>query len=171
MSYVAVNYLVNPLAPLGRPQTPRMAQCHPRRPSTKDSLDSVHMEIQTMATISPLLIRVAVLVLATPPLLASADEVHCPKTHAGSQLTTATLFDGPPSEHADLMPDTSHETKNGSQTKWDVAYLFKLGRQLFVECQYGPKGSTVILEPKPSTDKCEFLSQRDKTVSLTCQSH
>jgi hypothetical protein len=128
------------------------------------------MEIQTMATIFSLLIRVVVLVLAVPPALALADEVRCPKIHAGSQLTDVTLFDGPPSERADLMPDTSHETKNGSQSKWDVAYIFKAGRQLFVECQYGPKGSTVILEPKPSTDKCEFLSQRDKTVSLTCQS-
>jgi hypothetical protein len=126
------------------------------------------METQKMATISSLLIKTVVLALAFPPLLASADEVRCPQTHAGSQLTTATLFDGPPSQHADLMPDTSHETKNGSQTKWEIAYLFKLGRQPFVECQYGSKGSTVILQPKPSTDNCEFLSQRDKTVSLTC---
>jgi hypothetical protein len=105
------------------------------------------------------------------PVTALAGEIRCPNIHEGSLLRTVTLFDGPPSEHADLMPDTFHESKNETQSKWDVAYIFKAGRQLFVECEYGPKVSMVILEPEPSTYKCELLSQQGKQVALTCQSH
>jgi hypothetical protein len=129
------------------------------------------MEIQIMAIISSSLIKVLFLTLATAPTSALAGETGCPRIHAGSKLTTVTLFDGPPSEHADLMPDSFRKIGNGSQSGWDVAYIFEAGRQLFVECQYGPKVSTVILEPGPSTYKCEFLSRGEKNVSLTCQSH
>jgi hypothetical protein len=129
------------------------------------------MEIRTMAIISSLLIRAAVVALAAAPVSVFAVEIHCPTTHAGSQLTTVTLFDGPPSEHADLEPDTFHQSKGGSRSEWDVAYIYQAGRHLFVECQYGPKASAVILEPGPSTYKCEFLSEGAKSVSLSCQSH
>jgi hypothetical protein len=101
---------------------------------------------------------------------AFADEVGCPKTHAGAPLVTVTLFDGPPSEHADLMPDTVHESNSGSKSEWDVAYIFEAGRRLFVECQYGPKITPVIIEPSPSTSKCEFLSQGVGKKSLVCRS-
>jgi hypothetical protein len=129
------------------------------------------MEIQTMAIISSLLTRAAIVVLAAVPLSALAGETQCPKRHAGSQLTTVTLFDGPPSEHADLEPDTFHQGKNGSRSEWDVAYVYKLGRHLFVQCQYGPKTPAVLLEPVPSTYKCEFISQGAENVSLVCKSH
>ena len=109
--------------------------------------------------------------LAATPTSTLASEIDCPKIHEGSHLTTVTLFDGPPSEHADLMPDSFRKTGNGSRSGWDVAYIFKAGRQLFVECQYGPNASTVILEPGPSTYKCEFLSGGEKNVSLICRSH
>jgi hypothetical protein len=124
-----------------------------------------------MATISSLLIRAAIVALAAAPVSVSAGEIRCPTTHAGSQLTTVTLFDGPPSEHADLEPDTFHQSKGGSRSEWDVAYIYQAGRHLFVECQYGPEAPAVILEPEPSTSKCEFQSKGVEGVSLVCQSH
>lgn len=123
-----------------------------------------------MAIIFSLLNSVAIVAWAAMSVSAFAGEGGCPKTHAGGHLVTATLFDGPPSEHADLMPDTFHESKSGSRSEWDVAYIFEAGRHLFVECQYGPKVSAVILEPGPSTYKCEFLSQGDGKKSLMCKS-
>ena len=123
-----------------------------------------------MATISSLLIRAAIVALAAAPVSVSAGEIRCPTTHAGSQLTTVTLFDGPPSEHADLEPDTFHQSKGGSRSEWDVAYIYQAGRHLFVECQYGPNAASVILEPVPSTYTCEFVSQGAKNISLVCKS-
>jgi hypothetical protein len=127
------------------------------------------MEIQIMAIISSLLIRVTVLALPTLPITAFGGEIRCPQLHEGARLTTVTLFDGLPSEHADLMPDTFRKSKSGSRSEWEVAYIFKAGRRLYVECQYGPKVSTVILEPEPATDKCEWLSQANKNVSFVCK--
>ena len=123
-----------------------------------------------MAIISSSLIRAAIVVLAVAPAPAFAGETQCPKTNAGSNLTTVTLFDGPPSEHADLQPDTSQQSKGGSRSQWDVAYIYKAGRHLFVECQYGPNAASVILEPVPSTYTCEFISQGAKNISLVCKS-
>jgi hypothetical protein len=126
---------------------------------------------QIMAIISSSLIRVLFVMLATAPISVLAGETVCPRIHEDSQLTSVTLFDGPPSEHADLMPDSFRKVGNGTRSGWDVAYIFEAGRQLFVECQYGPKVSPVILEPGPSAYKCEFLSRGAKNVSFTCQSH
>jgi hypothetical protein len=124
-----------------------------------------------MATISSLLIRLSAILVMIPPLSALAGEIHCPSVREGAKLSTVTLFDGPPSEHADLMPDSSREGKGGTRSEWQVAYIFKAGRRLYVECKYGPTISAVMLEPEPSTYKCEFASQGDSTISLTCLSH
>lgn len=124
-----------------------------------------------MAIISSLLTRLAIVVLVAASGSAFATETQCPQTHAGSQLTTVTLFDGPPSEHADLEPDSSHQGKGGIRSEWDVGYIYKAGRHLFVECRYGPKTPSVVLEPGPSTDKCAFISHGAKNVSLVCKSN
>ena len=100
-----------------------------------------------MATISTLLISAAVIVLAAAAYPAAASEVRCPEWHDGARLRTVSVFDGPPSEHADLVPDGVHKTKDGTRSVWDVSYIFKDGRQLFVECRYGATASTVVLDP------------------------
>ena len=69
------------------------------------------------------------------------------------------------------MPDTFREEKNNSRSEWDVAYIYKAGRKLFVECQYGAKAPPIVLEPGPSTVTCEFLVQGSDNMSLVCKSH
>lgn len=122
-----------------------------------------------MATISTLSISAVLLGLAALPPLARAADIHCPGAHQGSPLSTVTLFDGPPSEHADLEPDSFSKTKQGTRSEWDVAYIFKTGRQLFVACEYGPKADAVLLQPGPGTYQCEFLAETSGKVSLTCK--
>ena len=124
-----------------------------------------------MATIFSLLSSTAIIMWTAMQLSAFAGEIGCPKTHAGVQLVTVTLFDGPPDEGADLMPDTFRKSKGGSLSEWDVAYIFEAGRHLFVECQYGTKIPPVILEPGSSTRKCEFTSHGAGSKSLICKSY
>ncbi len=112
----------------------------------------------------------AALLWAVMPRSTLASETHCPERHEGSRLTTVTLFDGPPSEHADLVPDKFHEGTSGARSEWSVAYIFEAGRRLFVRCQYGRTGSSITLEPDTSTATCEFLTRGGKDVSLTCRS-
>jgi hypothetical protein len=123
-----------------------------------------------MAIISSSLSRLACLALAVLEISACAGEVACPQTQSGERLATVTLFDGPPSEHADLMPDSFRKTKDGGRSEWDVAYIFEADRKLFVECQYGGKVAPVVIEPKPSTTRCVFVTHDRGHKSLTCVS-
>ena len=128
------------------------------------------MGTPTMAIISSSLISAALLALVSAQVAASAGEISCPHMHQGTQLTTVMLFDGPPGERADLEPDSVHESRGETRSEWDVAYIFKAGRRLFVECEYGQEANTVVLEPAPSTYICEYLARGEKEVSLVCKS-
>jgi hypothetical protein len=110
------------------------------------------------------------LALALPALAACAGETSCPQVQAGARLVSVTLFDGPPSEHADLVPDSYRKTRDGGRSEWDVAYVFQAGRQLHVECKYGDKAAPVVIEPPPSTTRCEFVTRAKGAKSLTCMS-
>lgn len=123
-----------------------------------------------MATIFMLSSKAAAFLIAMLPIVALAGETHCPSVLEGSKLKSVTVYDGPPCEHADLKPDTYKETKTGGRSEWDVAYIYKAGRKLYVECKYNSKTSKVLLEPDASTYKCEFLTQGKKGVSFSCKS-
>jgi hypothetical protein len=75
-----------------------------------------------------LLNRVSVLLLAALPILAFGGESVCPKTNNGAHLSSVSVFDGPPDEHADLIPDTYRERIGVGTSTWDVAYIFTSGR-------------------------------------------
>lgn len=125
-----------------------------------------------MATISSLSTSVAVAVICACvalPEAAGASDASCPQTQHGVGLKTVTLFDGPPKDHADLVPDSFHEAEGIGRSEWDVTYIFQAGRRLYVQCDYGPTVPVVVLQPVASTKKCVYLSQRDGTVSLTCR--
>lgn len=124
-----------------------------------------------MATIFSLLNSLVPVTLAILGVSAYAGEAACPQAQGGARLVTVSVFDGPPSEHADLMPDRYHKTKDGGRSEWAVAYVFRAGRKLFVECQYGGKVAPVVIEPDPSTTKCTFVTRDRGRKSLTCVSH
>ncbi|WP_146101974.1 STY0301 family protein [Rhodopila globiformis] len=69
-----------------------------------------------MATISLLSSSVAFAAATMLAGSALAGEAGCPEVHAGAHLVTVTLYDGPPDEHADLMPDTVHESKGETRS-------------------------------------------------------
>jgi hypothetical protein len=115
-----------------------------------------------------LLNRLGIVAFVLIPALASAEEFGCPAARSGGRLVSATLFDGPPSEHADLMPDNYRKSKSGGQSDWNVAYIFQAGRRLYVQCQYGSKISSVVLEA-PKVDICTYSSNGKRRNSLTCK--
>lgn len=123
-----------------------------------------------MATISSLSTSLVCFCLATLGVSASAGEMVCPPTQAGARLVTVTLFDGPPSEHADLVPDRYRKTKDGGRSEWDVAYVYAAGRKLFVECRYGAKVAPVVIEPAPTATQCAFVTRSQGRKSLSCVS-
>jgi hypothetical protein len=117
-----------------------------------------------------LLNRWALVPLFLVPGLSAAEQVQCPGSNGGARLVTVTLYDGPPSEHADLMPDKSRKTSaGGTESSWEVGYVFEAGRKLYVECRYDSKGvSPIVLEPA-NARVCIFNSTSDRRVSLVCR--
>ena len=111
--------------------------------------------------------KAALLVVAAWPAMALADEARCPAENAGSKLQMVTVFDGPLSENASLVPDSIKTVRAATRSEWSVAYIFKDGRPLFVSCGYG-KAKPVVLKP-PRVKTCTFDLPRKGTASFSCK--
>jgi hypothetical protein len=87
-----------------------------------------------------------------------AEEYKCPSYHDKHPLATATLFDGPPEEKADLMPETT--TGKGSKTvsAWNVGTVYANGRALFLVCRYSGLDNTnnVTVKAERKVERCTF---------------
>jgi hypothetical protein len=103
------------------------------------------------------------------PALAGAREVRCPTSYQGAPLATVTLFDGPPSQHADLAPDDYEMRKNVGTSDWDVSYIFSSGRRLYIDCQYDTKHSRSLILETPKVEKCVFVTSANGGKSLSCK--
>ena len=106
-------------------------------------------------------------VLATWPAMALADEAHCPAENAGSKLQMVTVFDGPLSENASLVPDSIKTVQGATRSEWSVAYIFTDGRPLFVSCGYG-KAKPVVIKP-PQVKTCTFDLPKKGMASFSCK--
>lgn len=125
------------------------------------------MGTRTVATTSSWLTSLVPLALAALCSSSQAGEAACPREQAGTRLASVSVFDGPPGEHADLVPDRYRETKDGGRSEWDVAYAFQAGRKLYVECRYGGEVPPVVIEPAPTTTTlCTFVARRQGRTSL-----
>ncbi len=123
-----------------------------------------------MATISSWLTSLASLSLAAFCASSQAAESACPKAQAGRQLASVSIFDGPPAERADLVPDRYRETKDGGRSEWDVAYVFEAGRKVYVECRYGGRQAPIVIEPAATTTTCTWITRHDGRSALGCVS-
>jgi hypothetical protein len=77
--------------------------------------------------------------------LASTAVISCPASLEGHRLATVQVFDGPPSERADLAPDGS---------VWDLKAVRSTSspKGFFLVCGYG--GRTVTLHLPPHVEAC-----------------
>lgn len=96
----------------------------------------------------------------------------CPARNGREPLTTVTLFDGPPEERADLIPDESRGSGDHAYARWDVKYIYEAGRVLFLQCQYsGNNASQVLVIPvKSKVRSCVFRTHpKGLPAELVCQ--
>jgi hypothetical protein len=71
-----------------------------------------------------------------------AQDVRCPPFYGSWPLSNAVVFDGPPDQKADIMPDISRSEAGNDYASWDVGYVYEAGRQVFLVCRYSSaKGS------------------------------
>nr|WP_294508434.1 STY0301 family protein [uncultured Rhodopila sp.] len=86
--------------------------------------------------------------------LSALAEVRCPASLESFAYARASVFDGPPEEQADLVPDSQ---KGGTDT-WRVGGIFNSGRVPYLVCRYQGTARTV-----------SFQLQRPATVCLAPQ--
>ena len=104
---------------------------------------------------------------------AQAAPFTCPAHHQGKALDSVTVFDGPPEEMASLRRD-GREVKRRSRQSWDVAYAYKQGREIHVQCHYLGGGAQVVKPPKTTRTCSQDLLRLDdkghyRTLSFSCR--
>lgn len=97
----------------------------------------------------------AVLLIAT---LAPAQRFKCPALQGKNALASASVFDGPPAEKADLVPDLTKGSGDHLYSSWDIGYLFDMGRTPYLVCKYAglPDAQAVTLKVDKRVAKCIF---------------
>jgi hypothetical protein len=92
---------------------------------------------------------------------------QCPAVLNDAALKNVDVFDGPTAEKADLVPDSSHKTKAGTTASWDVSYIYKAGRAVFLRCDYG-QAAPVEIELKVPVKACTY-TEGASGKSLGCK--
>jgi hypothetical protein len=109
----------------------------------------------------------SLLVIAGP---ACAQGASCPAYQEKNRLVTVTLFDGPPSEMASLMPDVSKGSGDHAYASWDVGYIFDAGRSLYLACEYSGSKKTTAIKVEKKVQQCTYRTHAaPKPVELNCK--
>jgi len=110
---------------------------------------------------------VALLVIAGP---AYAEGTSCPAYQGKNPLVSVTLFDGPPSEMASLMPDVSKGSRDHAYSSWSVGYIFDAGRSLYLVCEYSGSKNTTTIKVEKKVQQCTYQTHSaPKPVELNCK--
>lgn len=96
---------------------------------------------------------------------AGAQGAACPATSGGAPLSFITVFDGPPSENASLVPDGVRRSKGAEVSTWDVRGVYRAGRTVHLKCEYGAGAPIVV--PVKRAAVCRS-TRRGGRPSLSC---
>jgi hypothetical protein len=96
-----------------------------------------------------------VLLVATA---APAQSFKCPALQGKNPLAGVSVFDGPPAEKADLVPDLTKGNGDHLYSSWDIGYLIGMGRTPYLVCRYAglPEAQSVTLRIDKKVAKCIF---------------
>jgi hypothetical protein len=79
-------------------------------------------------------------------------------------LHSVTVFDGPPSEQASLVPDFA----NRGASSWELGYVYDAGRTVWIRCQFAD-GTNSEAELGARVGKCESKTIKKDVIKLACQ--
>jgi len=91
---------------------------------------------------------------------APAQSFKCPALQGKNHLANVSVFDGPPAEKADLVPDLTKGDGDHLYSSWDIGYLFGMGRTPYLVCRYAglPDAQAITLKIDKRVAKCIFQS-------------
>lgn len=99
---------------------------------------------------------------------AHAENFSCPALHGTTRLSGGRVFDGPPEQKADLVPDMSKSKDGDLDSWWDVDYLYKAGRIVFLVCEYGGPQNTISVRVDKSVKRCIYKFRMKGITELAC---
>jgi len=100
-----------------------------------------------------------------------AQVAKCPSYKGKSPLSSVTVFDGPPEQRADLMPDVSRGRGDHIYASWDVGYIFAAGRNVYLVCEFGGTGDkdTTTVKVENKVDHCTYRTLKGKPAEMACK--
>ena len=102
--------------------------------------------------------------------VAQAQQVGCPAAQGKSLLTGVTVFDGPPAEMADLVPDVSRGGQANLFQSWEVGYLFDQHRTVYLSCRYARVSAPVVVKIERRVKTCSFQAHgRARAAEMSCR--
>jgi len=102
--------------------------------------------------------------------VAQAQQVSCPAAQGKSLLTGVTVFDGPPAEMADLVPDVSRGGAANLFQSWELGYLFDQHRTLYLACRYAGLPKPVVVKIEQRVKMCAFQAHgRARAAEMSCR--
>jgi hypothetical protein len=110
----------------------------------------------------------AVLLIAAA---AHAQEFKCPSAQGKNALFNAAVFDGPPSDKAELAPDASKGTTSYTFASWDVGYLYDMGHSVFLVCKFAGLGDAqaVTIKVDKKVKQCVFRAPKGTPAEAICK--
>jgi len=100
---------------------------------------------------------------------AAAAPTACPAGHQGQAMNGGQVFDGPPEELADLRPDTDRRVGRERWATWNVASVYRAGRQVHLLCHYAGSTAPVAVKVSHPVKVCVYRTDlKWSGLSLRC---
>ena len=103
---------------------------------------------------------------------AQGQEARCPSHKDKHPLVSGVVYDGPPEQLADLMPDVTRGKGDHAFASWEVGYVFDSGRSLYLMCRYAGLSDAQAVTVKVDTKvkQCVFRTHAGKLpAELGCK--
>ena len=100
---------------------------------------------------------------------AVAEKARCPAVKEGAKLSGVSVFDGPPEEQADLVPDISRGRNVVAYAVWEVGHIFDEGRHIFLMCRYRDIDDTITVELASKVERCFYRSVSRGEGAVNCR--
>ena len=109
-------------------------------------------------------IGLAALALIALDAAAQPRSAACPARAGGKPLSAVEVFDGPPAERFSLKPEIDRRGRSSWVSTWDVRYIYRAGRRVYLRCEYNTKS---VVVPVSRAKLCRYV-ELGRARSLSC---
>jgi hypothetical protein len=97
---------------------------------------------------------------------AHAQNVQCPPRSGAGALANVSVFDGPPEEQADLVPDINRHSSASVRMEW--RFEARADNNYYLQCKYTAGAEPIVLKVDQTARLCAFRRE-GKSISATCR--